>query len=171
MNINYFVIVAVVGVVLGVAYYGLSPLFITITADEALPGAPTDTSSDTEGTLPSDTMSGTPAVPPIEVAPVAATVVGTFAHPAEGRARIVEAEGTRYLRYENFKTINGPDLYVYLAKDLDAKEFVNLGFIKATEGNVNYEIPAGVDPSEYRYALVWCKQFSTLFNYADFSAQ
>jgi hypothetical protein len=172
MNFKTIGIVVAVGLVLGVAYYGLSPLFITITVDEALPGASTDTlPRDTESAPPSGAMGGTPAAPPIEIASVAATVVGTFAHPASGTARIVEADGTRYLRYEDFKTINGPDLYIYLAKDLNANEFVSLGLIKATEGNVNYEIPRGVDPSEYRYSLVWCKQFATLFNYADFSVQ
>ena len=31
-----------------------------------------------------------------------------------------------------------------------------VGRLRATEGNVNYEIPAGVDPREYPYALTWC---------------
>ena len=134
-------------VVLAVAYYGLSPLFIHTQLNEQAP-------INTTGS-------------------VAREVVGTVGHPASGRAGIVQAgvvpgeEDAHYLRYENLKTINGPDLYVYLAKDLDAKEFVNLGRLRATEGNVNYEIPEGVDVSEYRYALTWCKQFSVLFNYAD----
>lgn len=131
----------VVVAILAVAWYGLSPLFITIKVDDALPAA---------------------AVPMAQVAPV----IGTVGHPAEGGAFIVEAEGKQYLRYENFKTINGPDLYVYLAKTPDAKEFVSLGLLRATEGNVNYEIPDGVDPKDYPYALVWCKQFGVLFNSA-----
>lgn len=128
-------------VLLGVAWYGLSPLFITLTVDEAVPVA---------------------ASPRGE----AVRVVGTVGHPAEGSAFVVEAEGKRYLRYENFKTLNGPDLYVYLAKTPDAKEFIDLGRLRATEGSVNYEIPEGVNPKDYPYALVWCKQFSVLFNSA-----
>ena len=54
-----------------------------------------------------------------------------------------------------------------MAKDKDAREFVSLGRLRATEGNVNYEIPAGTDASEYRYALIWCKQFGVLFNSAE----
>lgn len=131
----------VVVVILAVAWYGLSPLFITIKVDDALPAAATQMAQ-------------------------AAPVIGTTGHPAEGSAMIVEAEGKQYLRYENFKTLNGPDLYVYLAKTPDAKEFVDLGLLRATEGNVNYEIPAGVDPKDYPYALVWCKQFGVLFNSA-----
>jgi len=102
---------------------------------------------------------------PTSAAP--APVIGTPLHPASGTARVVEAEsGKHYLRYENFKTINGPDLFVYLAKDLDATEFVNLGELRGTEGNINYEIPAGVNLTEYPYALTWCRQFSVLFNSA-----
>src|SRR3989344_7846121 len=126
-------IIAVVGtLLLGVAYYGISPLFRDVRVDEALPNVSAGNLGDR------------------------ADVVGTVGHPASGFARIIETDGRKYLRYEDFKTINGPDLYVYLAKDASAKAFVNLGRLRATEGNVNYEIPAGVDPREYPYALTWC---------------
>jgi hypothetical protein len=135
--------VVVLLIVLPIAYYGIMPLFITIEMNERLPETP-------------DTRVSS-AVP----------IVDTLAHPAKGTVRIVETPDTSFIRYENFKTINGPDLFIYLAKDLDAKEFVNLGPLKATEGNVNYEIPEGVDVHDYRYVLTWCKQFGVLFNSAD----
>lgn len=114
---------------LAFAYYAISPLFITIEMNESAPeSADMDTSR-------------------------SAAVVDTPAHPASGTVRILEADGKTYVRYENYETINGPDLYVYLAKDLGAVEFVNLGRLKATQGNVNYEVPDGVDISEYRYVL------------------
>ncbi len=93
-------------------------------------------------------------------------VIGTSGHPASGTVRIVEADSKRYIRYENFKTINGPGIYVYLAKDLDAKEFISLGRVRATEGNINYEIPEGVRVSDYPYVLTWCEAFGVLFNSA-----
>ncbi len=104
------------------------------------------------------------------VEPLVATVIDTPAHPASGLVRLVEADGKTYVRYENYKTINGPDIFVYLAKDINAKEFIDLGRVKATEGNINYEVPDGVSVSEYPYVLTWCKQFGVLFNYADFSS-
>ncbi len=125
------------------AYYAISPLFRNIRVDEQAP-------------LTHEAVPATPA-----------PVVGTSGHPASGTVRMVRGDTASYIRYENFKTINGPDLYVYLATDLEAKEFINLGLLKATEGNVNYEIPTGVDLQKYRYVLVWCKQFGVLFNYAD----
>ena len=131
--------------ILGFAYYAISPLFRTIVVNEEAPAAFGPKTAD------------------------AAEVVGTVGHPGSGFARIVRTEGTAYVRYENLKTINGPDLYVYLSKDLDAKEHISLGRLKATEGNVNYEIPAGIDPAEYRYVLIWCRMFGVLFNSADLS--
>jgi len=106
----------------------------------------------------------------IETIQLRAEVVGTASHPASGTARIVQSEGIHYLRYEDFSTLNGPDLYVYLSKDKNAKDFVNLGRLKATEGNVNYEIPVGTNLDEYRYALVWCRAFGVLFNTADLAS-
>ena len=94
-------------------------------------------------------------------------IVDTPSHPASGTVSVLEHAGTKTLRYENFKTINGPDLRIYLSTDLEATDFVDLGELKATEGNVNYAIPAGTDISKYRYALVWCEDFSVLFNSAD----
>jgi len=140
---------------IGFGYYAISPLFRNVKVDEALPEA-----KQMEAQASNE--------PQAQI--VAASVVGTTAHPASGTARIVAADGKKYVRYENFKTLNGPDIYVYLAKDLDAKEFVNLGRVKATEGNINYEIPAGVNVAEYPYVLTWCKAFGVLFNYADLSA-
>lgn len=141
-----------IGVVIGItilafAYYAISPLFINIKVDDVSP-ALSNSKSSASASFP---------------------VVGTTRHPASGTVRIIEADNKSYVRYENFKTINGPDIYVYLAKDLDAKEYVNLGAVKATEGNVNYEIPNDTNVSEYHYVMVWCKAFGVLFNYADLS--
>ena len=144
------------GIVIGIgvlcfAYYAISPLFINLSADEALP-------------LNVQVHVETGA--PIEKMPEGSTVVGTVGHPASGTARVIVADGKSYVRYENFKTINGPDIYVYLAKDLDAKEFISLGAVRATEGNINYEIPSSVTTADYPYVLTWCKRFGVLFNSA-----
>ena len=68
---------------------------------------------------------------------------------------------------ENFETINGPDLFIYLSKDLTNKDFVNLGEIKATKGNVNYEVNSSIDTTQYKNVLVWCRAFGVLFSYAE----
>jgi hypothetical protein len=136
------------------AYYAIPPLFKSVRVDEVAPQIP-----DAENVQ--NVRS--------EQQVISASVIGTTGHPASGTVRVIEADGKNYIRYENFKTINGPDLYVYLAKDLDAKEYVSLGTLRATEGNVNYEIPQDVNFEEYQYVMTWCRQFSALFNYADIS--
>jgi Electron transfer DM13 len=93
---------------------------------------------------------------------------GDGIHNAEGIAREISIEdGKQFIRLENFKVTNGPDLYVYLATDKSASDFVNLGKLKANNGNQNYEIPEGTDLTKYDTALIWCKSFSVLFGSAD----
>ena len=61
-------------------------------------------------------------------------------------AKVIDlADGRTFLRLENLKATNGPDLYVYLSADKDASDIVNLGRLKGNIGNQNYEIPAGTD--------------------------
>ena len=162
MNMSTKILVALALVIVaGVGYYGISPLFNNVRADDPLPPGATSGAS-MPGTATSTTeMMGTLSAP----------VKGTFAHPASGTVRLVESVGKTYVRYENFKTINGPDIFVYLATDTSANDFVNLGAVKATEGNINYEVPPGTDLAKYHYVLTWCRQFSVLFNSADLAQQ
>ena len=91
------------------------------------------------------------------------------AHDVAGKALIIEEGGTKILRFEAFETDPGPDLRIYLATDLDATDYIDLGPIKATKGDVNYEIDSGIDLSKYNVVLVWCRAFRVLFSYATFS--
>ena len=127
-----------------VTIFIISPYFYDVTVDEALPTASAESS--------------------------AGKFVGSGdgVHETEGDAQIITLEdGSQYVRFENFKSTNGPDLYVYLATDDKATDFVNLGLLKGNIGNQNYEIPEGVDLSKYNKVLVWCKAFSILFGSAE----
>jgi hypothetical protein len=92
-------------------------------------------------------------------------------HFGRGDAQLIQtAPGTYILRLENFSVRNGPDLYVYLSEEDNGgnvKESLNLGRLKATDGAFNYEIPASVDVSRVKSAVVWCKQFAVLFAHAE----
>jgi hypothetical protein len=93
-------------------------------------------------------------------------------HNAEGMAKVIPLDdGSMILRLENFKATNGPDLYVYLATDNSASDFVNLGRLKGNIGNQNYDIPEGTDFSRYTTVLIWCKAFSVLFGSAELRPQ
>jgi hypothetical protein len=89
-------------------------------------------------------------------------------HNAEGIANAIPLEdGQNILRLENFKSTNGPNVHLYLATDKTASNFIDLGRLKANNGNQNYNIPAGTDLSKYSMVLIWCKDFSVLFGSAQ----
>jgi electron transfer DM13 len=93
-------------------------------------------------------------------------------HKAEGVVKVITlADGKTFLRLENLKATNGPDLYVYLSTGKDVSDIVNLGRLKGNIGNQNYEIPPGTNLSKYDTVLIWCKAFSTLFGSAKLSNQ
>ncbi len=129
-------------------YYAISPLFIHTKIDDTNPAINNPSIASTYPISQSN-------------------VIGTTGHPASGTVRIIEADSKSYIRYENFKTINGPDIYVYLAKDLEAQDFISLGKVRGTEGNINYLIPKDTNLKEYKYVMTWCKAFGVLFNYAE----
>lgn len=88
-------------------------------------------------------------------------------HKVAGLAKVLTlADGKTFLRLENLKATNGPDLYVYLSTGKGVSDIVNLGKLKGNIGNQNYEIPTGTDLSKYNTVLIWCKAFSTLFGSA-----
>ena len=99
-------------------------------------------------------------------------------HPTEGSARVLgDGSGLRFLRLEDFRTDNGPDLNVYLsAAPPDAPagafddDFVDLGDLKGNVGSQNYEIPAGLDLDRYSTVAIWCVRFGVVFGAADLIA-
>jgi hypothetical protein len=111
---------------------------------------------------------------PINTKPLMGNFVdaGDGFHKAQGVAKVITlADGKTFLRLENLKTTNGPDLYVYLSTGKDVSDIVNLGRLKGNIGNQNYEIPTGTDLAKYNTVLIWCKAFSTLFGSAKLSSQ
>ncbi|HEU4525745.1 MAG TPA: DM13 domain-containing protein, partial [Gemmatimonadales bacterium] len=83
----------------------------------------------------------------------------SVAHETRGSATVHDlGDGRRVVRFTDFATSNGPDVRVYLVAAADASDnetvtkagFVELGRLKGTEGDQNYEIPAGLDLGKYR---------------------
>ena len=86
---------------------------------------------------------------------------------AEGNVKVISlTDGNKILRLENFKSTNGPNVHVYLSTDKRATDYVDLGKLKANNGNQNYNIPAGTDIRKHNIVLIWCKDFSVLFGSA-----
>ncbi len=146
---NKIIIIGIIIVGVTAAAF-LSPYFTESTVIEELPENMSD------GELSAVSYSGT------------FVGVGDGIHDAQGDAYTIPLkDGNTVLRLENFRSTNGPDLYVYLSADIDAKDFVNLGSLKANQGDQNYDIPDGVDLDKYNKVLVWCKPFGVLFGSAE----
>ena len=167
-NRHRTLIVAVVAGVLataaGVAWFQPQKLLINQRVDEALPVTATPTS----GAL--DTGRGQPRTRRSGAEP---TILSTgpfrsLGHTTSGRAVALElADGRRFLRLEELRTSNGPDLFVYLsAAAADGPrhsfddDFVSLGRLRANRGSQNYVIPAGVSLDRYRSVVIWCRRFT-----------
>jgi hypothetical protein len=100
-------------------------------------------------------------------------------HPTTGTATIYRlGDGSRILRFTNFRTSNGPDVHVYLVAVADAKDtetvkraaFIDLGTMKGNIGDQNYPLSADFDLSKYRTVSIWCKRFAINFGAAPLRA-
>jgi len=96
-------------------------------------------------------------------------------HPTGGTVTIYRTEnGSRVLRFTNFKTSNGPNVHIYMVAAEDARDngsveraaFVDLGLIKGNIGDQNYSLDSDLDLAKYRTVSVWCKRFSKNFGAA-----
>ena len=99
------------------------------------------------------------------------------AHPTSGRASIYQTpDGKRELRLTDFMTSNGPDVHVLLAQGADEnlkQEFVKselnsleLGLLKANQGDQNYELPDSADLTRYDAVIIYCERFHAVFGVA-----
>ena len=99
------------------------------------------------------------------------------AHPTSGRASIYQApDGKRDLRLTDFATSNGPDVHVALAQRGDESlkhdfvkgrlNFVELGLLKANQGDQNYALPDSVDLNRYDEVVIYCERFHAVFGAA-----
>jgi len=154
------VAVGVLVIVLFAAWYAFRPegLFIDRRVQEELPAAKGD-------------------------APLQPVASGSFygvVHPTQGTATIYQVgDGSRVLRFTNFRTTNGPNVHVYMVAADDAKDnatvqragFIDLGPLKGNVGDQNYTFGPEVDLSKYRAVSVWCKRFSLNFGTAPLAAE
>ena len=186
-------ILVAVALLLGGGWFFVSPLFIDERVDESFDFVLDDGSFNIDGVMAmpeekrlsmmDDIMNAAAAMhdaPADEAMPAEPRVLasGNFVdadavHKGSGSASLYALPNGRHVvRFEDFRTTNGPALVVYLAKhpspssadDVTDGGFVNLGKLKGNVGNQNYEIPAGTDVSEYGSVVIWCELFGVLFS-------
>ncbi|MBI2887654.1 MAG: DM13 domain-containing protein [Chloroflexi bacterium] len=180
----------VAGVLAGaaVAWYLLSPLFLSQRVDEQFPltakaDLPVGVSREqaeremAEAARKDATMA---EAMPGSASPPAVVAAGSFrdgdsVHKGEGKATVYRAsDGGHLLRFEGFKVTNGPDLHVLLAgspdpknhQDLESGGYVDVAKLKGNVGNQNYPLPRELDPSRYRSVVVYCVPFRVVFSAA-----
>jgi hypothetical protein len=175
---------AVVAIALAIglpsAWYLGSPLFIRTSLDEPAPTAVAPTP--TPATTPASTADRSPAAAAPSGTPdapaLAAPRTGTFTgadefHFGSGTATLIEtAPGAWTVRFEGFSVRNGPDLYVYVSPDPAGYDdaAIDLGLLKATDGNFNMDVPAGQDPMNAASIVIWCRQFAVQFAVAPLAS-
>ena len=84
-----------------------------------------------------------------------------------GMATVYRKNDSLVLSLMNMSISNGPDLHVYLSKEMQPISFIDLGSLQSTKGNQLYRIPGAPDFSQYKYALIHCKRFNHLFGHAE----
>jgi len=137
----------------------------------------TTTDVDGQPTAPAGTTAPTEA--PAGNSGAVAVAQGEFEgaddfHFGRGQALLIQTGTSEYtLRFEDFEVRNGPDLFVYLSTEPDgySDDALELGELKGTKGAFNYEVPAGTDVSQYKSAVVWCKEFGVLFAVAPLAGE
>jgi hypothetical protein len=83
-----------------------------------------------------------------------------------GDAKVYLQNGIYILKLQGVTISNGPDLHVYLSKEIWPVNFIDLGRLQSTSGNQVYPVQGTPDFRQYKYALVHCKQYNHLFGSA-----
>jgi len=194
----WWIVTAFVVIGAPIAWYLGSPLFINRVVEEPFPtSAPSDFPMSKDATIPEgmtrpqveETMmkasktenAASEAMPP-GAGSGKIVARGNFAgaddfHKGEGTATIYRVGSDLILRFESFKSTNGPDLYVLLAKHVapktsaDVKDgYIEVAKLKGNIGSQNYNLPQGINLAEYPTVVIYCKPFHVVFSTATLTA-
>ena len=83
-------------------------------------------------------------------------------HDAKGKAEIISVGKIAFLRFENFQVTNGPDLHVYMTINGNATTGIDLGKLKGSIGDQNYDLN-GVDTKTYDTVVIYSQSFHVYF--------
>ncbi len=83
-----------------------------------------------------------------------------------GNAVIITTNDNTFLRFEDFAVTNGPSLHVFMTKSGDVKNGIDVGLLKANNGNQNYDI-TGVDTKQYSVIVIYSSVFERYYASAN----
>lgn len=145
------IITILVVAVIGVGYWLVAPLFLNKEVSETM--------EDIEAMAPAGSEQ-------VVVAQGSFTDADDF-HMGEGTVKLIKVGNKYFVRFEDdFKTTNGPDLFVHFGKDGKYSSEARIGALKGNIGGQNYEVPEGINPEDYNEVWIWCRAFSTPFSSA-----
>jgi hypothetical protein len=112
-----------------------------------------------------------PLIEPAPATLASAKVLGTATlynvdKVGEGTAKIYQLpDGSRMIRLENFFVSINSDLEIRLSQlaapkstdEVEKAPFKTVAPLKATVGNMNYDVPADIDLSQYKSIVIWCE--------------
>jgi hypothetical protein len=108
---------------------------------------------------------------PVNTSMATSRFSGTFGNgpygSVNGKAKIYLQNSQYILALENFNSSNGPDLHVYISKEAQPVNYIDLGKLQSVNGNQQYPLTGNINFSEYKYALIHCQQFNHLFGSAE----
>ncbi|MBI4278028.1 MAG: DM13 domain-containing protein [Armatimonadetes bacterium] len=177
-------------IVLPIAWYLISPLFLSKTVSEAFPMSANATlpagmtREQAEKAMMEASKVNSAMTETMPAAAATVLVQGTFGavdgvHKGEGTATLYRVGQDRVLRFDPFKVTNGPDLYVYLSghaaprsrEQLHEGGAFEVGRLKGNIGAQNYTLPADLDPSKFKSAVIYCRRFHVVFSTAELTSR
>ena len=124
-----------------------------------------------------ETFSGGPTRSVMDMAPetkkeTGAGVFTSYAHDLSGKASLFCGDGdNKAIRLEDFNMVAGPDVYVFISKSNNYSKANVIEVAKLTSGymdsDINFDFKSQNFTSEYKFVLVYCVQFNSLFGYAE----
>jgi Electron transfer DM13/Bacterial Ig-like domain (group 2) len=95
--------------------------------------------------------------------------IGNFANGGVGTAKLKIENGVLKLQTSSNFSVSGgaPDLRIYLSNSNNATGALEIATLNQRSGMQTWNLPSNVSITQYRYALVWCKQFGGVYGLAD----
>jgi hypothetical protein len=124
-----------------------------------------------------ETVSGGPNSSIMDMAPEnkkqnGAGVFTSYAHGLSGKASLFCGDDeNKAIRLEDFNMLAGPDVYVLISKSNNYSKANVIEVAKLTSGymdsDINFDFKSQSLTSEYKFILVYCVQYNSLFGYAE----
>ena len=108
-------------------------------------------------------LSGATELRMIKLTPIS----GVKGYGAAGEAAVYVSSEMTFLRLQDFGIASGIDQKLYLTKDGTIETGIEIGALKASQGDQNYDI-SGIDHDVYNTLIIYSKPFEMYYGYAKF---